>query len=69
MTFSNNVSYMVKILAFYIIMTQIFTKSQKGLSNLVLHCTISVESYMILMSIGSQKTAINNKVRALDPFK
>ena len=50
-------------------MTQIFTKSQKGLLNLVLHCTISVESYRILMSIGSQKTAVNNKVRALDPFK
>ena len=36
MTFSNNVSYMVKILTFYIIMTRFFTMSSKGLLTLVL---------------------------------
>ena len=35
MTFSN-VSYMVKILTFYMIITQIFIMSQKGLLTLVL---------------------------------
>ena len=35
MTFLN-VSYMVKILTFYMIITQIFTMSQKGLLTLVL---------------------------------
>ena len=36
MKFSNNVSHMVKILTFYIIVTRIFTMSQKFLSTLVL---------------------------------
>ena len=31
MTFSNNVSYMVKILTFYLVMKRFFTMSQKGL--------------------------------------
>ena len=57
MAFSNNVSYMVKILTFYIIMTRNFTV----LKNL----TISLKFYIILMSVGNQKTTTNDKVRAI----
>ena len=71
MTFSNNVSFIVKMSTFYIIMTQLFIMALKGLLNY----TISFESYVILMRIENQKTTINNKVRAteqkfvLDPVK
>ena len=62
MRFSNNVSYMLKILTYYIIMTRILTISWKGLLN----CAISFQWYMILMRIGNQKATINNKVRAVE---
>ena len=40
-----------------------------------LNCTISFESYMVVIKVGNKKTAINNKARAieqifvLDPVK
>ena len=69
----STVSYMVKTLAFYIIMVRIFTMSEKGLLTSVLKCTISFESHKILMRFGNQKATNNVRVVehlcVLDPVK
>ena len=56
-------------------MTRIFRCHEKVYLFSNLNCTISFESYMILMRVGNQKTIIYNKFRAieqiymLDPVK
>ena len=67
MNFLNNVSYMVKILTFYIIMMKIFYHIiKRSIMYGLLDCTISFELYMTLMRVRTQKPTINNNVRAIE---
>ena len=67
MKFLNNVSYMVKILTFYIIMTKMFYHIiKRSIMYGLLDRTISFELYMTLMRVRTQKPTINNNVRAIE---
>ena len=59
---------MVKILTSYIILTRVFNYVIKTLIDLLLDCTISFESYIILMMIRIQKATINNKLEQYNKY-